>query len=76
MTKNLREANGDSVVVEEHEIRRASVELVRSGFLVEPSSAVAYAGYRKQLLERKIQQDADTVIVLTGCGLKTMLESF
>ncbi len=70
MTQNLREANGDSVILEEHEIRKATVELHKSGFLVEPSSAVAYAGYKKQLLERKIQQDADIVIVLTGSGLR------
>jgi threonine synthase len=74
MVKNLREANGDAVIVEEDEIFRAFIELARKGFFVEPSSAVAYAAYKKQLMNREASKDDKTVIILTGTGLKTMLK--
>lgn len=73
MVKSLKEAKGDSVIVEEHEIIEAFRELAQKGFFVEPSSAVAYAGYKKQLKNREIQKEAPAVLVLTGMGLKTTL---
>lgn len=73
MVKSLKEAKGDSVIVEEHEIIEAFRELAQKGFFVEPSSAVAYAGYKKQLKSREIQEEAPAVLVLTGMGLKTTL---
>jgi translation elongation factor aEF-1 beta len=76
MVKKLKEVNGDTVMVEEDEIIDAFKDLARSGFLVEPSSAVACAAYKKQLQEKKISVDAKTVIVLTGMGLKTLLEPY
>lgn len=74
MVKSLREANGDSVVVEEDGILSAFKELARKGFFVEPSSAVAYAAYKKQLKNKETSKDDKTVIILTGMGLKTMLK--
>jgi threonine synthase len=74
MTKQLKEANGDAVMVEEDEILHAFKELARKGFFVEPSSAVAYAGYKKQLRLKEASKDQQVVIVLTGSGLKTTLE--
>jgi threonine synthase len=74
MVKNLREADGDAVMVEEGEIFSAFTELARKGFFVEPSSAVAYAAYKKQLKTREISKDDEAIIVLTGMGLKTMLK--
>lgn len=71
MTKELREAEGDVVMVEEKEILEAYAELARKGFFVEPSSAVAYAGYKKQADPDGIRKDATAVVVLTGTGLKT-----
>jgi len=71
MVKNLREADGDAVMVEEDEIYTAFKELARKGFYVEPSSAVAYAAYKKQLKNKEATKDEMTVIVLTGAGLKT-----
>lgn len=73
MVKGLREVNGDAVMVDEDEIMRAFTELGRKGFFVEPSSAVAYAAYKKQLARGEISRDDGTVIVLTGTGLKTTL---
>ena len=74
MVKNLRETNGDAVMVEEDEIFNAFIELARKGLFVEPSSAVAYAAYKKQLKNKEASKGDETVIVLTGMGLKTMLK--
>lgn len=74
MVKNLREADGDAVMVEEDEIFNAFITLARKGFFVEPSSAVAYAAYNKQLKNKEISKDDSALIILTGTGLKTMLK--
>jgi len=74
MVKNLREANGDAVMVEENEIFNAFITLARKGFFVEPSSAVAYAAYKKQLDNKEMSKGDSTLIILTGTGLKTMLK--
>ena len=74
MVKHLREADGDAVLVEEDEIFNAFIELARKGFFVEPSSAVAYAAYKKQLKNKEASKDDKTVIILTGMGLKTILK--
>lgn len=71
MVKSLKEVKGDAVMVEEDEIMEAFLELAQRGFFVEPSSAVAYAGYKKQLKNKGVSRDSSTVIVLTGHGLKT-----
>ena len=73
MVKGLKKVDGDAVMVEEDEVIGAFRDLARNGFFVEPSSAVAFAAYKKQLQNRKISRDAKTVIVLTGIGLKTSL---
>jgi threonine synthase len=74
MVRSLREAKGDAVMVEEDEIAFAFKELARNGFFVEPSSAVAYAAYKKQLGNKEISRDDEIVIILTGTGLKTSLK--
>ncbi len=74
MLKHLREANGDAVIVEEDEIFHAFMELAGKGLFVEPSSAVAYAAYKKQLKNQETSKDDKTVIILTGTGLKTTLK--
>jgi threonine synthase len=74
MTEGLKDAKGEAVMVEEDEILSAFAELATKGFFVEPSSAVAYAAYRKQLIARKSSENSSAVVVLTGNGLKTMLK--
>ncbi|MEM3622325.1 MAG: pyridoxal-phosphate dependent enzyme [Candidatus Bathyarchaeia archaeon] len=74
MVKKLREVEGDAVMVGENEIFEAFIELAGKGFFVEPSSAVAYAAYKKQLLNKEASKTDETVIILTGIGLKTMLK--
>jgi threonine synthase len=73
MAKQLTESNGDAVIVEENEILGAFKTLAENGFFVEPSSAVAYAAYRKQFDTGETSEDEKTVIILTGTGLKTAL---
>ncbi len=74
MIKQLKGAYGDAVMVEEDEILDAFKELAGKGFFVEPSSAVAYAAYKKQLKNKEISREDKTVIILTGTGLKTMVK--
>ncbi len=74
MVEQLKEAKGDAVLVEENEILNAFKKLAAKGFFVEPSSAVAYAAYKKQLKEKEIRNEDKAVIVLTGSGLKTTLK--
>ena len=70
----LKESDGSAVMVEENEIFDAFIELSRKGFFVEPSSAVAYAAYKKQLKNKETSKKDTTVIILTGAGLKTTLK--
>jgi len=74
MVKGLRDARGDAVMVEENEILEAFKELARNGFFVEPSSAVAYAAYKKQIRTKRTSKDAIVTVVLTGMGLKTTFQ--
>jgi threonine synthase len=73
MIKTLKEVNGDTVMVKEQEVFSAFIKLARKGFFVEPSSAVAYAAYEKQLEIKETSKDDEAVIVLTGNGLKSKL---
>jgi threonine synthase len=73
MIKELKEIHGDVEIVDENEILNAFTELAHKGFFVEPSSAVAYAAYLKQLKAKKISKADKMLVVLTGNGLKTAL---
>lgn len=73
MERKINEVNGDSEIVNEAQIYSSFAELAKSGFFVEPSSAVAFAAYKKQLEEGKVSKSDKVVIVLTGSGLKTSL---
>lgn len=67
----LRATGGATVAVPEAAILPAMHALARRGFFVEPSSAVAGAGYERLLAEGGITAEQETVIVLTGNGLKS-----
>jgi threonine synthase len=73
MVKNLREVNGEVITVREDEILEAFTGLARKGFFIEPSSAVAYAAFRKQLAGNEAAKYGKKLIILTGTGLKTTL---
>lgn len=74
MVESLKGVDGEAVWVEENEIFDAFLELARKGFFVEPSSAVAYAAYKKQVECGETSKDESAVAVLTGTGLKTVLK--
>jgi threonine synthase len=74
MQEQLKSVRGDAVMVEEDETKEAYRELARKGFFVEPSSAVAYAGFKKQVSSGEVSSDASVVLILTGSGLKTTLK--
>jgi threonine synthase len=74
MEKHLKKANGDAVILDEKETIQAFKKLARKGFFVEPSSAVAYAGHKKQLATMEASQEDTTVIILTGTGLKSTIK--
>ncbi len=63
----VKRSGGTAVAVNDRSIKRALRELWRMGFPVEPSSAVAYAAYKK-LLGKHIEGPA--IVVLTGTGYK------
>jgi threonine synthase len=74
MARNLEELKGDAEIVTETQTLQAFKELARKGFFVEPSSAVAYAAYQKQIANRNASRQDETTIILTGSGLKTLLK--
>jgi threonine synthase len=63
----IRETNGDIIAVSEQEIVRALHDTIRKGYYIEPTAAVAIAGFQKFHIKR----GEVAVLPLTGHGLKT-----
>lgn len=70
MLTALHESGGATVAVTEDEIVRALAQLCEGGLFVEPTSAVAAAGYTALLSRGTIAAREETVVLLTGSGLK------
>lgn len=70
MLHAIRETGGDTVPIQEDEILEASLGLGKMGLYVEPTSAHAAAGFEKLITAKKISKTEDTVVILTGSGLK------
>jgi threonine synthase len=66
----VRDTGGTIVAVEEAEIVQALRDLAHRGLYVEPTSAVAAAGLSRLLTAGVIRPQENTVLVLTGSGLK------
>jgi len=64
----LRETDGMVVAVGEKEIINAQNKLAHRGYYIEPTSALALAGFKQ--LKDEIQEDEVVVLPLTGNGLK------
>ena len=71
MIKAVRETNGGTVLLSEEEIINASLKLARSGMYVEPTCAHAAAGMKRLVEDGTIQTTEETVVLLTGSGLKS-----
>ncbi|MFW6150491.1 MAG: pyridoxal-phosphate dependent enzyme [Chloroflexota bacterium] len=70
----IRATKGSAVVVSDEDIRRALDELIGLGFLVEPTSAVGYAGLHKALELRILDRGSRILVPLTGSGFKIAAE--
>ena len=70
MLQALRESGGGTVTVEEDEIISASRCLAQQGLFVEPTTAHAAAGMSKLYQQGLISKSDETVVILTGSGLK------
>jgi threonine synthase len=68
----LRDTGGGAVAVAEEAILPAVHTLARRGALVEPSCAVAAVAYETLVADGTISPDEDTVVVMTGTGLKSL----
>lgn len=64
----LRETDGRALAISETEIQAAQVLLAHRGYYVEPTSALAAAGYLRLMDE--IKEGEVVVLPLTGSGLK------
>jgi threonine synthase len=67
----VRATGGTILAVTEEAIAAALRELLARGFYVEPTSAVALAGYRQLRADGGVGPEASVVIAITGHGLKT-----
>ena len=73
MLHALRDTDGGTVAIEESDIIEASLNLARQGLYAEPTSAHAAAAFSKLSGENQINEDEETVVILTGSGLKATL---
>lgn len=67
----VRASQGAIAAVSEAEIIAALGRLARMGLYVEPTCAAAAAGLTQLLDSGAIHRDEDTIVVLTGSGLKS-----
>ena len=70
MLDALRDSNGGTVAVSEEEIVQSSKELAATGLYVEPTCALGAAGFSQLISDGQIDGDDETVVILTGTGLK------
>ena len=71
MLQSIRESNGGTIAIEEQEIVDASLKLAQQGLYVEPTCAHAAAAFSKLIETGTISKSDQTVVILTGTGLKT-----
>jgi threonine synthase len=70
MVAAIRGTGGDSTAVAEADIVATAKRLAAKGFYTEPTSAHAVAGLRQLVEAGRIGRDEETVVILTGSGLK------
>ncbi|MDD3539302.1 MAG: threonine synthase [Atribacterota bacterium] len=66
----IRESNGEIIAVEEKEIMNSLPKVIKLGFYIEPTSAVATAGLVQLFSKNTIKETESTIVILTGSGLK------
>lgn len=70
MIAAIRGTGGDSAAVAEADIISTAKRLAAKGFYTEPTSAHSIAGLRQFVATGRIGRDEETVVILTGSGLK------
>lgn len=70
----VRRTGGHGVVVTDEEIGRSLLELIEMGFIVEPTSATAYAALQRSMKEGFLKPGSRVLLPLTGSGLKLIDE--
>lgn len=66
----VRQTKGEMVSVSEDEIKKSLFEVGHKGFYIEPTSATGFAGLNKLIIENTIKKTDQTVIIISGNGLK------
>lgn len=66
----LQRWNGEAVAVTEASIYDSVRKFAQSGLLVEPASAVSYAGYKQALEDSLVDADDIVVLIATSSGIK------
>ncbi|RLG88210.1 MAG: threonine synthase [Thermoprotei archaeon] len=66
----IKRSEGDVVLVNDHDVVQALKVLIHMGFVVEPTSATAYAALNKLINDGIVEKGETVVIPLTGSGLK------
>jgi len=74
IVKAIRSTGGHCVTVDDEEIELSLTELRRFGFIVEPTSAAAYAALRKSMEMGLVKPGSKVLLPLTGSGLKMIDE--
>ena len=70
MIEAIRGTGGDSAIVSESDIIATAKRLAAKGFYTEPTSAHSVAGLQQLVEAGRIGRDEETVVILTGSGLK------
>jgi threonine synthase len=74
IVKTIKSTGGLCIVVDDREIKLSLRELRRFGFIVEPTSATAYAALKKAIEEDFVEPGNRVLLPLTGSGLKMVDE--
>ena len=72
--KAIKSTGGHCVIVDDEEIGLSLRELRRFGFIVEPTSAAAYAALRKSMEMGLVNPGSRVLLPLTGSGVKMIDE--
>lgn len=72
--KSLENIRWNIDVINDYEAISSMKEIIRSGFIVEPTSAAGYAAWRREIDRGGIKRGERSLIILTGSGLKMIRE--
>jgi threonine synthase len=71
IVRAVKDTGGSGMIINDREIKESLIELRRSGFIVEPTSAVVYAAFKKSK-SKSIPRGSKVLLPLTGSGLKVI----